>query len=104
MNAGSRLGRALNAGDRFQVFIDRLKIMVRPILVRGPRHHLKQSAVERRVEAVRGDGGGAVRMEVIVVRTVSDRLEEFCERGPSLWKATLVGRQVAGHDVWRDGA
>ena len=83
MDAGSRLGRALDAGDRFQVFIDRLQIVVRPILVRGPRHHLKQIAVERRLEAVRRDGGGAVRMEVIGVRAVSNGVEKFCERGAS---------------------
>ena len=37
---------ACNAGDRFQIFVDRQQLTIRPVLVGGPRHHLKQIAIE----------------------------------------------------------
>src|SRR2546428_4615960 len=77
--------------------------MIGQLLKRWPGHHLKQIAIERRIEAVRGDGRSvAIWMKVIVVDAVSERVEEF---GESSGRNTgCIWRQVAGHDVWRNGA
>ena len=104
MDTGERLTRALDARYRFQVFVDSQQVMVSPVLIGGPRHHLKQGAIERRVEAVCGDGRGAVGMEVIVVNAEPDGVVEFSKRGTTLGESSLVGRQIAGHNVWRNGA
>jgi hypothetical protein len=54
--------------------------MIGQFLKLWPGHHLKQIAIERRVEAVRGDGRPvAAWMKVIMVDAVSERVEEFGE-------------------------
>ena len=105
MDTGFVLTRSLAAGDRLQVFVDGKQVMFSPLLVFGPRHYLKQIAIERRQagsvrKAVCGDGGTTVRMEVVMVNPAPDGLMEFSKCGAALRQATLVGCQVAGHDVW----
>src|ERR1700680_3686691 len=88
---------ACDAGDRLQIFVDRPQLPIGPVLIGGPRHHLKQIAIERWVEAVIGDGDPidsftAVWMKVIMVNALPDRVEEFGERGTPLREMGLIGR------------
>ena len=94
---------AYHARDRRQICVDRMQIMIGQLLKVRPDHHLKQIAVERRVEAVRGDGRPvAIWMKPIVVNTVSQGVEELGES--SRRDSGLIRRQVAGHDVGWNGA
>ena len=93
---------AYHAGDRRQVCVDRVQIMIAQLLKVWPGHHLKQIAIERRVEAVRGDGRPvAIWMKVIRIDAVSQRVVEFGESSDR--NSGFIRRQVAGHDVWRNG-
>ena len=102
-SSGATVAGAYHARDRRQICVDRMQIMIGQLLKVRPDHHLKQIAVERRVEAVRGDGRPvAIWMKSIVVNTVSQGVEELGES--SRRDSGLIRRQVAGHDVGGNGA
>ena len=73
----ARRGRACDAGDRAQIFVDCPEVVVSHVLVRGPRHYLEQVAAERKRKAVRGYGSGTRRMEMIKVCTMSHDFDKL---------------------------
>src|SRR5256885_14022034 len=83
-SASANVAGARDAGDRFQICVDREEVTISPVLILGPRHHLKQIAIEWSAETVCGDGRRAIWMEVVVVDTEPDRVMEFAERGAAL--------------------
>src|SRR5206468_7952816 len=97
------VARAGHARDSRQVRVNRVQVMVGQLLKGWPGHNLEQIAIERRVEAVRGNRDPiAVWMQVVMVHAVSQRVEELGESSGR--NSSVVWRQIARHDVRRDGA
>src|ERR1051326_5123788 len=98
-----RLARdySVDARDRAQIGVDGQKIVVRHALIIGPRHDLKEIAIDPcgGRNAVRGDGGGAVRMQMIEILATPDDPAKLGKRVAAFGPTGFVGCQVASDDV-----
>src|SRR5690349_18685263 len=73
--------------------------MVSHVPVQGPRHHLQQTAVDRRQITIVGDVASAIRMQLVEVMAGSYDLDERAQVIAAFGVARVIGRQVAGDNV-----
>jgi hypothetical protein len=80
------------AGDRAQVLVDCLQLVIGHVLKGRSAHHLQKIAVERRQEAVgRRIGRSAIRMDVVEVGAVPHDLDELLVSAPPSGSPVLSG-------------
>src|SRR3974390_1957766 len=82
-------GIALQARDGAEVSVDRQEVVLGPIAVHRPGHHLEERAVERCRDAMAVRRSGAGGMPAVQVSAVAHNLDELLE-GMALGLAILV--------------